>query len=41
MNPITRLADRATSLTAGLVLATLNPRDVAGIDGLAVEDWSS
>jgi predicted nucleic acid-binding protein len=31
----------ATAITHGLTLATLNPRDVRGIPGLTVEDWSS
>lgn len=30
----------ATAKSAGLVLATLNPRHFEGLEGLAVEDWS-
>jgi tRNA(fMet)-specific endonuclease VapC len=30
----------ATALANDLSLATLNPRDVRNIPGLAVEDWS-
>ncbi len=30
----------ATALQYGLILATLNTRDFAGIPGLAVEDWN-
>jgi tRNA(fMet)-specific endonuclease VapC len=38
-----RITDRmiaATALTAGLPLATLNPRDFRDIPGLALEDWN-
>ncbi len=31
----------ATALANDLLLATLNPRDVRGIPGLTIEDWSS
>lgn len=31
----------ATAKTHGLILATINVRHFSGIDGLAVEDWSS
>lgn len=30
----------ATALANDLTLATLNPRDFRGIDGLTIEDWS-
>lgn len=31
----------ATAIANDLTLATLNPRDVRGISGLTIEDWSS
>ena len=38
--PVMDLLIAATARSAGLVLATLNPRHFRGIEGLAVEDWS-
>jgi predicted nucleic acid-binding protein len=38
--PVIDLLIAATALTSGLVVATLNGKDFAGIEGLAVEDWS-
>ena len=31
----------AQAITAGVALATLNPRDFRSIPGLAIEDWSA
>jgi predicted nucleic acid-binding protein len=39
--PVVDLLIAATARSSGLVLATLNPRHFAGIEGLAVEDWSN
>jgi predicted nucleic acid-binding protein len=39
--PVVDLLIAATARASGLVLATLNPRHFAGIEGLAVEDWST
>ncbi len=38
--PVVDLLIAATAKSAGLVLATLNPRHFEGLEGLAVEDWS-
>jgi len=38
--PVVDLLIAATAKSAGLVLATLNPRHFEGLQGLAVEDWS-
>jgi predicted nucleic acid-binding protein len=38
--PVADLMIAATALQYGLVLATLNTRDFAGIPGLPVEDWN-
>jgi predicted nucleic acid-binding protein len=39
--PVVDLLIAATARSSGLVLATLNPRHFTGIEGLAVEDWST
>lgn len=39
--PVVDLMIAATALRHGLVLATLNVRDFAGIPGLVVENWSA
>ena len=38
--PVVDLLIAATAKKAGLILATLNPRQFEGLEGLAVEDWS-
>ena len=38
--PVVDLLIAATARSAGLVLATLNPRHFEGLEGVAVEDWS-
>jgi len=38
--PVMDLFIAATAKNSGLILATLNLRHFAGIEGLAVEDWS-
>jgi len=38
--PVVDLLIAATAKQAGLVVATLNVRHFAGIEGVAVEDWS-
>ena len=39
--PVVDLLIAATARQSGLILATLNVRHFRGIEGLAVEDWSS
>lgn len=39
--PVIDLLIAATAKSSGLVLATLNARHFEGIEGLAVEDWST
>lgn len=38
--PMVDLLIASTAKSAGLVLATLNPRHFEGLEGCAVEDWS-
>lgn len=41
LSSVVDLLIAATARSSGLVLATLNARHLEGIEGLAVEDWSS